>query len=149
MAKVLECLQKYRLFMKLSKCKFSIDMVDFLGFILGTEGIAIEQSWVQTIQEWPEPMTFHKVQVFLGFANFYRQFIAGYSRIAGPLTAMLQGSKDSKKTGPYDMTPEVRMVFSKLKAAFVTTPVLQHFDPAKLICLETDASEFAIAGILS
>ena len=110
--------------MKLSKCKFSVDMVDFLGFILGTEGIAMEQSQVQTIQEWPEPMTFHEVQVFLGFVNFYFRFIAGYSRIVGPLTTMLQESKDSKKTGPYDMTPEARTAFRKLKAAFVTAPVL-------------------------
>ena len=62
---------------------------------------------------------------------------------------MLQGSKDGKKTGPYDMTPEARMAFRKLKAAFATAPVLQHFDPAKPIRLETDASGFAIAGILS
>ena len=62
---------------------------------------------------------------------------------------MLQGSKDSKKMGPYNMTPEARIAFRKLKAAFAATPMLQHFDPAKPIRLETDASGFAIAGILN
>jgi len=50
-ADVLEYLQKHGLFIKLSKCKFSIDIVDFLEFILGTKGIAIEQSQMQTVQE--------------------------------------------------------------------------------------------------
>jgi len=148
-AEVLGCLRKHGLFVKLPKCKFSVDMVDFLGFILGTEGIAMEQSQVQTVQEWPEPITFHEVQVFLGFANFYHRFIARYSKIMGPLTAMLQGSKDGKKMGSYNMTPEARTAFCRLKAAFAATPVLQHFDPAKLIHLEMDASRFTIASILS
>jgi hypothetical protein len=68
--------------------------------------VAMEQSHVQTIQEWPEPCTFYEVQVFLGFANFYWRFITGYSKVVVPLTSMLQGSKDGKKTGPYEMSPE-------------------------------------------
>ena len=51
--------------------------------------------------------------------------------------------------GPYDMTLEARIAFRRLKAAFAAIPVLQHFDSAKLIYLEIDASGFAIAGILS
>ena len=89
------------------------------------------------------------MQVFLGFANFYRRFIANYSKIAVPLTAMLKGSKNGKKAGPYIMTDEVRKAFKRLKNAFSSAPVLQHFDPSKPIRIETDTSGFAIAGILS
>ena len=89
------------------------------------------------------------MQVFLGFANFYRRFIANYSKIAVPLTAMLKGSKNGKKVGPYIMTNEVRKAFKRLKNAFSSAPVLQHFDPSKPIRIETDASGFAIVGILS
>ena len=70
-------------------------------------------------------------------------------RIVELLTAILQGSKNSKKTELYNMTSEARVVFHRLKIAFVTTPVLQHFDLVKPIHLETDASGFAIASILS
>ena len=45
-------------------------------------------------------------------------------RIAGLLTTMLQGSKDGKKTGLYNMTPEARIAFCRLKAAFVAIPIL-------------------------
>ena len=86
---VLERLRKHGLFAKLSKCRFTTDTVDFLGFILGPDGVAMEESRVKAIQEWPVPRTFREVQVFLGFANFYRRFIANYSKIVAPLTSML------------------------------------------------------------
>ena len=89
------------------------------------------------------------MQVFLSFANFYRRFIANYSKIAALLTAMLKGSKNGKKAGPYIMTNEVRKAFKRLKNAFSSAPVLQHFDPSKPIHIETDALGFAIMGILS
>lgn len=49
----------------------------------------MEPSRVATIAQWPEPTTFREIQVFLGFANFYRRFIMGFSRIVGGLTDML------------------------------------------------------------
>ena len=89
------------------------------------------------------------MQVFIGFANFYRRFITNYSKIAVPLIAMLKGSKNRKKVSPYIMTDEARKAFKRLKNAFSSMPVLQHFDPNKPIHIEMDTSEFAIMGILS
>ena len=56
---------------------------------------------------------------------------------------------NGKKAGPYIMTGEAREAFKRLKNAFSSAPVLRHFDPNKPIRVETDASGFAIAGILS
>ena len=123
-AEVLSWLQQHRLYTKLFKCKFSVDEVEFLGFVLGLNRVAMEQSCVDTIQQWPEPCTYQEVQVFLGFANFYRRFIANYSKIAAPLTAMLKGSKNGKKVGPYIITDEVWGAFKRLKNAFSSVPVL-------------------------
>ena len=89
------------------------------------------------------------MQVFLGFANFYRRFIVNYSKITAPLMAMLKGSKNGKKASPYIMTDEARKAFKRLKNAFSSILVLQHFDPNKPIRIEMNALEFAIAGILS
>ena len=87
--------------------------------------------------------------MFLGFANFYRRFIAKYSKIASPLMAMLRGSKNGRKTGPYIMSPEAKEAFRRLREAFATAPVLRHFDLKKLIHIETDTSGFALVGIIS
>ena len=62
---------------------------------------------------------------------------------------MLRGSINGKKTGPYVMTAEAKQAFRKLRLAFTTAPILQYFNPSKPIRIETNASGFAIAAILT
>ena len=89
----------------------------------------------------------------MGFANFYRRFIAGFSRIAQPLVATLKGIEKGKPTKEmkrdFILSDEAQRAFEELKAVFSSAPLLAHFDPAKLIVVETDASGYAIAGIIS
>ena len=47
------------------------------------------------------------------------------------------------------MSPEVKEAFRRLREAFTIAPVLRHFDPKKPIRIETDASGFALVGIIS
>ncbi|MGL5829755.1 MAG: Ty3/Gypsy family RNase HI domain-containing protein, partial [Angustibacter sp.] len=82
-------------------------------------------------------------------ANFYRRFIEGYSRIARHLNGLLAGGTQGKFSKPFTLTPQAEASFEALKTAFTTAPVLQHFDPSQRLRLETDASKYAIAGILS
>ena len=66
----------------------------------------MEPSRVSTIAEWPKPTTFREIQVFLSFANFYRRFIMGFSRIVGGLTNMLKERTQGKFKGvPFTFTP--------------------------------------------
>ena len=97
---------------------------------------------------------------FLGFANFYRRFIKNFSKIASPMTEMLKGSgamlkknrrKVENQVGTSDrpfLTPQAAEAFRVLKEAFLTAPVLQHFDSEKQLRVETDASDKAIGAIL-
>jgi hypothetical protein len=62
---------------------------------------------------------------------------------------MLKGGKAGKFTVVFRPTPKMVNVFRRLQQAFIEAPVLIHFDPNKPICLETDSSGFAIAGIIS
>lgn len=111
----------------------------------------LERVW--TISEWKghPPGSYRDVQVFLGFCNFYRRFIEGYSRIARPLTSLMKGSKGGKKTGNFskEWGSAQQEAFLELLNAFETAPLLRHFDPDLLMRLETDASKFALSGILS
>jgi hypothetical protein len=70
----------------MGKCEFHKDTVEYLGFILSLDGLLMSKEKVQTILNWPEPCKVKDVQSFLSFANFYRQFIFGYSKITIPLT---------------------------------------------------------------
>jgi len=141
---VLERLRQYNLYANLKKCQFKTKSVEFLGFVVSTEGVSMEPSRVQTVQEWPTPTSVRELQVFLGFTNFYRRFIERYSRITVPLTNLLKGSSATFNWGEAQ-----ERVFRQLKAAFTTAPLLLHFDPAKPCFVEPDASGSAIAGVLS
>ena len=68
------------------KCKFFQKEVDFLGFIVGVNGIRMDPEKIKSIMEWPTPKTVRDVQAFLRLANYNRKFIKDYLRIATPLT---------------------------------------------------------------
>lgn len=148
-AEVLQRLRLHNLFANLKKCKFRTKEVEFLGYVVSTEGVRMEEARVTAVREWPLPTSFREIQVFLGFANFYRRFIKNYSTIAAPMSSMLTGMKNGKKTGEFIFTKEAEEAFRALQMAFTTAPVLRHFDPSGKVRVETDASGYAIAGILS
>ncbi|SPO30394.1 related to pol protein [Ustilago trichophora] len=142
---VLTRLKRHRLFAKPSKCAFHTDTVEFLGYIIKPSGIEMDPEKVRTVQEWPMPESIHDIQRFLGFANFYRRFIAHFARIAKPLTALVKPTERFKKFG---LPEEAKQAFHRLIQAFTTAGVLRHFDYHLPTRLETDASDFAIAGVL-
>ncbi|KAJ1595670.1 hypothetical protein NDA11_007199 [Ustilago hordei] len=142
---VLARLRSNRLFAKLSKCEFHTKTVEFLGYIIKPMGIEMDPEKVRTVKEWPMPESIHDIQRFLGFANFYRRFIAHFARIAKPLTALVKPIERFKK---FELPEEAQQAFHKLIQAFTSAGVLQHFDYHLPTRLETDASDFAIAGVL-
>jgi hypothetical protein len=103
----------------------------------------MDKGKVDVILAWPAPRNVKELQSFLGFANFYRQFIDNYSGIVKPLTSLL------KKDAIYEWTDACENSFQVLKQAFTEAPVLRHYDPEDPIVLECDASDYAIAGIIS
>ena len=103
----------------------------------------MDPSKVKVIKEWPTPRTRREVQSFLGFANFYCRFISEYSAIATPLNRLTGAN------AVFSWTPACQKAFDILKLAFVSAPILAHFQPEYRITLETDASDYAIGAILS
>ncbi len=76
----------------------------FLGYIVSYQGIRMKEKQIKAVHDWPELQSVYDVQVFLGFANFYRRFIQGFSRLATPLTSMLKttlvaGSAENPEQG--------------------------------------------------
>ena len=106
-------------------------------------GLQMGREKVQTIQDWPEPWKVCDIQSFLGFTNFYCHFIHSYLDITVPLTRLTQ------KGTPWDFTLDCRKAFETLKTAFTTAPILLHWIPDAPLVVETDASDYALAAILS
>jgi len=144
--KVLERLREFGLYCKADKCQFRVSEVGFLGFVIDSEGIGMESDRILTIEDWPTPKSIRDVHVLLGLTHFYRRFIRKYTKVAAPITNLLQTRSGSAR---WEWSRDAELAFCKLKRAFTEAPILQHFDPRKPIILQTDASGFAIAGILN
>ena len=140
---VLRRLRANSLFAKIEKCEFDVDTTSFLGFVISPDGLKMDDSKVQVIRDWLTPRKVKDVQSFLGFANFYHRFIANYSDMSVPLTRL------TRKSIRWEWTPECQEAFRLLKDTFTSAPILHHFDPALPPIVETDASDYAVAGILS
>jgi len=141
---VLERLQQNGLAVSPEKCVWKAEEVEFLGYIIGRNGVSMSQDKVKAILSWNSPTSVKETQSFLGFTNFYRRFIQDYSRIARPMTELTKKSETK-----WEWTTEAETAFKELKHRFTTAPVLGHFDAASPVIIETDASDFAIGAVLS
>ena len=74
---VLQVLLDNQLFAKLSKCQFGVKEVHYLGHIVSPDGVAVDQSKVQAVKEWPTPKTLKALRGFPGLTGCYRRFIRG------------------------------------------------------------------------
>ena len=87
---VLQILREKQLYAKLSKCKFWLDHVVFLGHVISERGIEVDPKKVEAVLKWEVPTTVPEVHSFLGLAGYYRRFVEGFSIIAGPMTNLLR-----------------------------------------------------------
>ena len=142
-AEVLEIFRRRQLFAKSSKCEFGRQELGFLGHRLSHAGVSVDPRKVQSILEWATPTSCCEVRRFTGLANYYRRFVEGYSEVAAPLTAL--GSPNAR----FVWTPAAQASFDELKLALSSAPVLRTFDPARRAVLTTDASNVAVAAILT
>ncbi|KAI0997548.1 hypothetical protein K3495_g10641 [Podosphaera aphanis] len=98
---------------------------------------------IEFVKSWGKPSCLKVVQAFLGFANFYRCFIKGFSLVARPITELTRKNITWSWSSNYDQA------FNALKSAFIRAPVLRHFDPDRRSMVEVDSSDWAHGVILS
>ena len=128
---VLRRLRKHNLFAKPEKCEFHVTSTEYLSFCLSHDGLSMSTEKVKDIQS------------FLGFVNFYHCFIHNYSNIVVPLMRL------TCKDTPGKFTDDCHSAFNLLKRAFTSTLILTHWVPNAPLVVETDASNYAVTGILS
>jgi len=140
--KVLEILRQQKLFAKESKCDLFKTEVEFLGHIVGRDGIRMMEDKVKAIQDWPTPSKVTHVRSFLGTAGYYRRFIKDFSKLAAPLSEL---TKDNVK---FEWGHQQESAFRSLKSSIATGPVLILPDPNLPFVVHTDASGFAVGAVL-
>ena len=140
--KVLECLAKLDRYLKLSKCQFKVRKIEFLGVVLKGGTVTMDPIKVSGVQDWKVPKTVQDIHAFLGFCNFYRCFIRGFSQIAKPLNNLL------KKGTKWLWGMEEIGAFEKLKNQICEEPVLLQPDQKKPFKVEVNASNYACGTVL-
>jgi hypothetical protein len=116
--------------------------VSFLGHILTVEGVAVDPKKVTTVANWKRPASVTEIRIFLGLAGYYRRFIEGFSKIARPMTTLLQ--KDKK----FEWTNACERSFCELKKRLTTAPVLIQPDIHKDFTIYCDASRQGLDCVL-
>jgi len=139
---VIRRLEENDLYVKPEKCKWKVREVEFLGVVIGPEGIKMEKEKVKGVLEWPTPKSVKDVQKFLGLANYYCRFIEGFATVARPLHDLVK--KDKK----WEWTEKEERAFKELNERFTKEPVLAAPDIDKKIRMEVDASDYAMGGVL-
>src|SRR6266704_4639203 len=131
---VLERLAKLDLYLKPGKCQFEVRRIEFLGVILEDGMVTMDPIKIAGMKDWKTPRNVKEVRQVLGFWNFYRRFIKGFSHIARPLNNLL------KKGAKWIWGEAKQKAFDELKQIVCKEPVLIQPDQTKPFEVEVDAS---------
>jgi len=141
--KVFQRLRENKLYAKLEKCEFGVTEVDFLGHRITQDGLVMDDHKVKAILDWDPPTSVPALRSFLGLASYYRKFIKNFAKIGAPLTNLLK-----KSAVTYDWDEACDEAFETLKGILVKALVLKLSDFDKDFEIHSDASDFAIGGVI-
>ena len=131
--------------LKPSKCQLFRDEVLYLGHVINSSGVSPDPAKLRVLSTWPVPEDVRGIQSFLGFVNFYGDFIHDATSLTAPLYALTAGRKGTDKVV---LGVEELAAFNKLKQALIVGPQLAHPDLNKQFIVHTDASKIAIGAVL-
>ena len=127
--KVFGCMKRAGLKCKPSKCEILRDSIKYLGRMVDRHGVRPDPEAVEAVLTWKAPRTDTQLMSFLGFANYYREFIKGYADKVYPMQKLMRN-----KGKKFEWNDEAQVAFENIKR--------------ELYVLDTDASVVAISGIL-
>lgn len=139
---VLQTLASHQLFAKLTKCRFGVTEVEYLGHLISKQGVAVDPHKIIAVKDWPQPKNQKSVRGFLGLPGYYRKFIRNFGGIAAPLTRLL--TKDG-----FSWNTEAGEAFVKLKDTPSSPPILALPDFTQQFIIESDTCGTRLGAILS
>jgi hypothetical protein len=114
----------------------------FLDHVISTGVVSVDPGKVRDVLNWKPPMDVSEIHSFLGLASYYRRFIQDFSKIAKPMTRLLEKGKVFK------WSQDCQDSFEKLKKRLTTAPVLVFLDLSKKFDIYCDASRRGLGCVL-
>ncbi|GKC40422.1 reverse transcriptase domain-containing protein, partial [Tanacetum coccineum] len=140
--KMLKRCEDTNLVLNWEKCHFMVKEGIVLGHKISKSGIEVDKAKVDVIAKLPHPTSVKGIRSFLGHVGFYRRFIQDFSKIARPMTHLLE------KDTPFIFSKECVESFNILKKKLTEAPILVSPDwdlPFEIMC---DASDYAVGAVL-
>jgi len=140
---MLDVLEANDLYLKLEKCIFKQDKIEYLGVIVGKGRLRMDPKKLKGVANYLVPRNPTNVRAFLGLCGYYHYFIPHFSQITWPLLEL------TRKTEAWHWNKPQHKAFEKLKSKMCAAPVLKQPNFKKKFYLQTDASAYGIGAILS
>lgn len=140
---VLKRLQEHGVRLREDKCQFLTPSVEYLGHVIGNDGLRTADDKLRAIVDAPSPTNVQELRSFLGLLNYYGKFIANLSTLIRPLNKLL-----CTKT-PWSWSNECQESFQRAKEALVSSKVLVHYNPLLPLKLAGDASAYGVGAVIS
>jgi hypothetical protein len=139
---VLDVLRCEKLYANFKKCTFCMEKVVFLGYVVSTKDIEVDEEKVKAIKKWPTPQGITEVRSFHGLASLYTSLLRIFSTIVALLTKII------KKNVGFHWGSDQANAFATIKERLYSTPVLALPDFNKTFEIECDATVIGIGAVL-
>src|SRR3984957_16312710 len=143
LTKVLDRIRNANLSLKAEKCNFIATELQFLGHVVGKDGVKPDPEKVEKMMNYPEPRNIRELHGVLGLFSYYRRFIKDFTQLADSLYKLL------KKDTPYEWTDSQQQAFENLREKLTKAPIVQYPDFTKPFLLHTDASGTGVGAVLA
>lgn len=140
---VLGRLRDMGLTIKLSKCRFLQDRVNYLGFIIDKDGLRPDPSKLEAISRAPTPENISQLKSFLGMLNYYGHFIQNLSTLLFPLHNLL------RKHVSWKWDSNCEHAFTEAKRTLLSERVLAHYEEGRELVLSVDSSAYGLGAVLA
>ena len=142
---VLDRIRAAGLKLKPSKCSLFREQVLYLGHVISAAGVSPDPEKLRVLREWRAPSKVREMQSFLGFVNFYAEYLADATQLTAQLYDL---TSERKGDDPIELSPENIAAFEEIKRRLCAAPQLAHPDLERPFTLYTDASNIAVGAIL-
>lgn len=148
--RVLSALEKHGIVVKPQKCRLGLASVEYVGLSISGDTVDMTEDRKQAIAGISKPQTVTQMRTFLGIVNYFRSHIPQYAKITAGLYGLIEGKEGKRgKQDPLEWTEKLSEEFETVKEAAASAETLFHFEEGLEIILRTDASDFAVGGVVT
>nr|GEY04686.1 putative reverse transcriptase domain-containing protein [Tanacetum cinerariifolium] len=139
---ILELPKKEKLYAKFSKCEFWIPKVQFLGYVIDSQGIQVDPAKIESIKDWASPKTPTEIRQFLSLAGYYQRFIEGFPKTSKSMTKLTQ------KGIKFNSGEKKENAFQLIKQKLCSAPILSLPKGSGDFVVYCDASHKGLGVVL-